>query len=68
MRTVRRPRRYLPRHWIILMRPALRYSQTRQAFVLRGVGSSLGPVLRIERRTHASRSFEGAERREARVA
>jgi hypothetical protein len=50
------------------MRPVFRYSQTRQAFVLRGVGSSLGPVLRVERRTRASRSFEGAERREARVA
>jgi hypothetical protein len=46
----------------------LRYSQTRQAFVLRGLGSSVGPVLRVERRTHGTRPFEGVERREARVA
>jgi hypothetical protein len=50
------------------MRPFFRYSQTRGAFVLRGVGSSLGPVLRVDRRSHGSRSFEGVERREARVA
>ncbi len=65
MRTVRRPRRYVARHWIVLLRPLFRYSQTRGAFVLRGVGSSVGPVLRVDRRSHTSPSFEGAERRQA---
>ncbi len=68
MRTVRRPRRYVARHWIVLLRPLLRYSQTRGAFVLRGVGSSMGPVLRVDRRSHRSRSYEDADRRQASVA
>jgi hypothetical protein len=68
MRTVRRPRRYVARHWLILLRPVLRYSHAREAFVLRAVGSSIGPVLRMERRTRTRTAFEGAERREARVA
>jgi hypothetical protein len=68
MRTVRRPRHYVARHWLMLLRPVLRYSQSRAAFVLRGVGSSTGPVLRLERRRRPRRTFDGAERREARVA
>jgi hypothetical protein len=68
MRTVRRPRHYVGRHWLILLRPALRYSYTREAFILRGVGSSIGPVLRMERRSRSRTNFEGVERREARVA
>jgi hypothetical protein len=68
MRTVRRPRHYVARYWLILLRPALRYSYTREAFVLRGVGSSIGPVLRMERRSRARTNFDGVERREARVA
>jgi hypothetical protein len=63
-RTVRRPRRYLARHWLVLMRPLLRYSSPRDAFVLRGVGRHVGPVLRVNRRmTGRARSFEGVERR-----
>jgi hypothetical protein len=68
MRTVRRPRRYVARHWLVLLRPALRYSHTREAYVLRGVGSELGPVLRIDRRARSTRRFEGADRRSARAA
>jgi hypothetical protein len=55
----------------MLMAPALRYSYTRDAYVLRGVGRSLGPVLRVERRNRRSRpryQGEGVERRRARVA
>jgi hypothetical protein len=67
MRTVRRPRRYVARHWLILLRPILRYSQPREAFVLRGVGSQMGPVLRIDRRVRSTRRLEGADdRRHAR--
>jgi hypothetical protein len=45
------------------MRPVLRYSHAREAFVLRGVGSNVGPVLRPDRRRHARVAFEGIERR-----
>lgn len=65
MRNVRRPRRYIDRHWLLLLKPFLRYSHTREAFVLRGVGSSVGPVLRPERRGRSRRRFKGAERRRA---
>ncbi len=63
MRTVRRPRRYIDRQWLILLRPALRYSRTRDAYVLRGVGHARGPVLRVDRRDPAERGFQGIERR-----
>jgi hypothetical protein len=62
MRSVGRPRRYVARTWLIVFRPFLRYSVTRDAFVLRLVGRSVGPVLRPNRR-HGRGSFEGAERR-----
>jgi hypothetical protein len=63
MRSVGRPRRYVARFWLVLFRPFLRYSVTRDAFVLRVVGRSAGPVLRPNRRRHRRASFEGAERR-----
>jgi hypothetical protein len=62
MRTVRRPRRYIAQEWLFLLAPAFRYSRSRDAFVLRGIGSSTGPVLRAERR-RGQRPFSGAERR-----
>jgi len=65
MRTVRRPRRYLARHWLLLLRPFFRYSHTRDAFVLRLGGSEIGPVLRVERRSRRRRPAEGADRRQA---
>jgi hypothetical protein len=67
MRTLRRPRRYVARHWLVLLKPALRYSYSREAYVLRGVGNEMGPVLRLDRR-RVRRTFKGAERRRARVA
>jgi hypothetical protein len=65
MRTVKRPRRYVARHWVTLLRPVLRYSTTREAFVLRVVGSSVGPALRIDRRATKREAFDGADRRRA---
>lgn len=62
MRTHHRPRRYVARHWISLGRPVLRYSESRDAYILRVVGRKWGPVLRIDRRT--SSSFDGVERRQ----
>ena len=63
-RDVARPRRYLRRPLLILLRPAFRHSLTRDAYVLRGVGNRLGPVLR-ENRRHHELPIEHVERRHA---
>ena len=64
MRSASRPRRYVARSWLLLFRPVLRYSVTRDAYVLRFVGSSVGPVLRPNRRQRRGRDpFDGVERR-----
>jgi hypothetical protein len=68
MRSATRPRRYVAHHWLVILRPLLRYSATRDAFVLRLVGRSTGPVLRPDRRRRRPRQFEGVDRRRARVA
>jgi hypothetical protein len=65
-REVKRPRRYVARHWLLLLGPLVRYSGPRDAYVLRLVGRSWGPVLRPERRR--LKRFEGVERRRTRVA
>jgi hypothetical protein len=52
----------------VLLRPLLRYSVSRDAFVLRLVGRSTGPVLRQDRRRRRPRQFEGVERRRAQAA
>jgi hypothetical protein len=44
-----RPRHYVPRWALIALRPVLRYSYGRDAYILRGVGGRFGPVL-VERR------------------
>lgn len=62
MRT-KRPRHYVERQWIELARPLLRYSASRDAYILRLVGQQWGPVLRIERRYATGGRFEGVERR-----
>ena len=41
-----RPRRHAPWWARYLLRPLFRYSYTRDAYVLRGVGRKHGPVLR----------------------
>ena len=65
MRSAVRPRRYVARHWLLILRPLLRYSATRDAYVLRGIGRSAGPVLRIDRRGRRRQPFAGVERRGA---
>jgi hypothetical protein len=49
-----------------LLAPAFRYSRSRDAFVLRVIGSYVGPVLRVDRRSR-QRPFRGADRRRAGV-
>jgi len=66
MRTVKRPRRYVAGYWLAVARPLVRYSRSRDAYILRGVGGRIGPVLREDRR-HGGR-FEGTERRHTRTA
>jgi hypothetical protein len=69
MRTTHRPRRYVSKSWLLLLRPCLRFSAARDAYVLRAVGSRVGPVLRADRRREpGSRAFEGVERRRTRMA
>jgi hypothetical protein len=65
---VKRPRRYIARHWLLLLRPALRYSRSRDAYVLRVVGGRVGPVLRAERRLVRRPRFGEIERRRTSVA
>jgi hypothetical protein len=48
---------------MVVLRPAFRYSRTRDAYVLRAIGNTRGPVLRIDRRAGSGRSFDGADRR-----
>jgi hypothetical protein len=49
--------------WLALAGPGLRYSSTRDAYVLRGVGSRFGPVLREDRRTTELPRAQGERRR-----
>jgi hypothetical protein len=44
MRTTPRPRRYIRPLAFVLLRPVLRFSYTREAYVLRAVGNHRGPV------------------------
>lgn len=62
MRSKQRPRKYLAAHWLGALRPLLRYSATRDAYVLRLVGSRRGPVLRVDRR-RGQAAYDGPERR-----
>ncbi|MEA2299311.1 MAG: hypothetical protein QOF77_2247 [Solirubrobacteraceae bacterium] len=59
MRRQERPRRNVPESAIVALRPIFRYSQTRQAHVLRIVGQRFGPVLKPRTRHEPSR--EGLE-------
>ncbi len=69
MRSTQRPRRYMARHGLFVLKPLLRYSATRDAFVLRAVGNYAGPVLRPDRRRRKrAGSFEGIDRRSTSVA
>ena len=57
-----RPRHYVSSMTLMLVRPLFRYSLSRDAYVLRLVGNSSGPVMRRERR-RVQRDFAGPERR-----
>ena len=58
-----RPRQYVSRATLLLLRPLFRYSLYRDAYVLRLIGNSRGPVLRRERRS-VQRDWAGPERRQ----
>ena len=57
-----RPRHYVSRVTLALLRPLFRYSLSRDAYVLRLIGNLRGPVLRRERR-RVQRDWAGTERR-----
>ncbi len=67
MRTVPRRRRYLASQWLLLLGPVLRYSNSRDAYVLRVIGNQMGPVLRVDRRLER-RPLDGVDRRRAHAA
>jgi hypothetical protein len=46
MRTTHRPRREVAPATLTLLTPLFRYSSSRDAYVMRGVGNRMGPVLR----------------------
>ena len=62
MRKVARPRRYISRSLFTVIRPLLRHSVGRDAYVLRVIGNTYGPVLRVNRRARSG-EFAGADRR-----
>jgi len=51
----------------MLMRPMMRYSWSRDAYVLRVVGGRMGPVLRMDRRLSRG-AREGVDRRQPHIA
>ena len=63
LRTVKRPRRYVAKHRLVLLAPLFGYNYSRDAYVLRVVGRYVGPVLRPDRRTRRERPVDGADRR-----
>jgi hypothetical protein len=63
LRTVRRPRHYVSRYWLTLLTPVFAYNYARDAYVLRGVGRRVGPVLRAERRIQREQPADGGDRR-----
>lgn len=63
MRTQARPRRDVSATTLAVLRPVLRYSTSRDAYVLRGVGNRMGPVLRA--RLPAASQAPGGEVRRA---
>ena len=67
MQRIARPRRYVSQAQLYAMLPILRYSDMRDAYILRFVGETHGPVLRKDRR-RGQRDYTGPERRESRPA
>jgi hypothetical protein len=56
MRDNPRPRRTVPPSLLTLLVPAFRHSSTRDAYVLRGVGQHVGPVLTPRRPQRPART------------
>jgi hypothetical protein len=63
-----RRRRYVSQQWFSLLGPLLRYSYFCDAYILRGVGRHVGPVLSLERRRRIGIPSDGIERRAERLA
>jgi hypothetical protein len=63
LRIERRPRRYVARHWLIVLAPLFAYNHSRDAYVLRIGGRHIGPVLRPDRRVQRERPADGTDRR-----
>jgi hypothetical protein len=61
-----RPRRYVSRWTLLVLAPLLRYSEGREAYVLRAVGHWRGPVLRLDRR-RGRPGYSGPNRRRGRA-
>jgi hypothetical protein len=64
MRTVRRPRHYVNRRLLTLLRPVFGYNYRRDAYVIRGVGTHIGPVLRVDRRVRREPPLRGIDLRD----
>jgi hypothetical protein len=47
----------------VLLAPVFAFNYSRDAYVLRGVGRHVGPVLRADRRVRCERQAQGDERR-----
>ena len=62
MQRAPRPRHYISPGLLTVMRPFLRYSYSRGAYVLRIVGERWGPVLRPDQRRHQL-EYDGHDRR-----
>jgi hypothetical protein len=64
VRTVPRTRHYVSPGALTLCRPVLAFDYAREAYVLRGIGDRVGPVLREDRRRRRSANgYNGPERR-----
>jgi hypothetical protein len=65
VRTAPRTRHYVSPGTLTLCRPVLAFDYAREAYILRGIGGRLGPVLREDRRRGSSQKarYKGPERR-----
>jgi hypothetical protein len=64
MRTVRRPRRYVNSQLLTLLSPVFGYDERRDAYMIRGVGARVGPVLRADRRVRREPPLGGIDLRD----
>jgi hypothetical protein len=64
MRTVRRPRRYVNSQLLTLLAPVFSYDNRRDAYLMRGIGERVGPVLRVDRRVRHEPPLGGIDLRD----